>query len=138
MPNNTLHWFSEPTRSKKNVGEKSRKPILGYDTMKHLVKVHRTFIIIRSTCAEPNMSYSLKIWDKVHRTFIIIRSTCAEPNMSNSLILVYSKYVCWRGFATRVNNLFHHYSNHTTLFDMFAQRHVEPQIALVLRTNSKK
>ena len=51
---------------------------------------------------------------KVHRTFIIIRSTCAEPNMPNSLILVYSKFVCWRGFATRVNNLFH------TLFDMFA------------------
>ena len=23
------------------------------------------------------------------------------------LVLVYSKYVCWRGFATRVNDLFH-------------------------------
>ena len=76
-------------------------------------RVHRTIIIIRSTCAEPNMSNSLNwacrsissqtervklivvcedtyhgignIWHRVHRTIIIIRSTCAEPNMWNSL-----------------------------------------------------
>ena len=30
--------------------------------MKHLVKVHRTFIIIRSICTEPNMSNSLRFF----------------------------------------------------------------------------
>jgi len=34
----------------------------------------------------------------------------AKPSKSENtppLVLVHSKFVCWRGFATRVNDLFH-------------------------------